>query len=82
MIFSRVTTKRSASPFSLGQYGVILLCLNPRLLAKSSNSCLLKGGPLLLFKIYGTLCLANMASSLGITALADVDRPGEKKVCG
>ncbi len=44
MAFSIVFMKRSASPLALGQYGVILRCLNPRRVAKFLNSSLLNGG--------------------------------------
>ena len=59
MDFSRVCTRRSASPFALGQYGVILLCLNPRYSEKCLNSWPLNVGPLSLFRTSVFLLLEN-----------------------
>ena len=52
---------------------MILLCLNPKKSAKFLNSDPLNGGPLSLLRTSGMPCLANMASNLGITALAETE---------
>ena len=61
--------KHSASPFALGQRGVIFRWWKPRCSAKFLNSMPLKGGPLSLFKTSGIPFLAKIASSFGMVDL-------------
>ena len=73
MAFYRVRINLSASPFAFGQYRVTFRCLNPRYLANCSNSELLNGGPLSVFRTQGTLCREKIISSFGMTVLALVE---------
>ena len=70
MHFFSVFTNLSTSPLALGQSGVTFRCLKHSKRANLANSSPLNGGPL---SDLGGPNVANSWSSLGMTALADVD---------
>ena len=65
--------KLSAGAFACGHSGVIRLCTGPFSSMNNRISALENGGPLSLLITCGIPCVANIFSSCGIVAFADVD---------